>query len=722
MRIGKNVRSVINVLQGKPDINVEIGGVGGTFHLGEHFEFPAGSTGRAFSIGLSVTGVTFIVQQDALRISAAHGLTPGPVTFTVTASASGLPKAFKVLRVNLIEAPDQPPRSVCAPTVQKTVDPGQQATFDLNACFKDEKPEELTFAVSRVVESSGTGWRRDISSGVLTIHSLDSMSSRDFLTLDVTATDSGGQSAGQAFRVNLNRAPHPVATQFLSLDLGAGGSETIDLASYFRDPEGTRLTFAIGAAPSGVTLQLSGSSLTVSADSNASGAYRFQVTVTTADGRSKTFDFQANVKAGLVALKDLVIRVMAGKTATVRLADFIGFSQGVTDPPQLYFVLVSGTHANLLRAGMDAAAENLTLAPPSDLEGEYSLRVQAIVVDARFAPTDFTFRVVVEDEEEELGSEWIRAQNVDCHVHMDTLIHLGIWGAAEYSPFSYSGGCRERKAHGRGVAVRIVSSANVGSAANVRYEGDWKEGRASGQGTHTVWDAVLYEGELLDGLRHGQGTETDGDHRYEGQWRHGRRHGRGTATYAGVWRYEGEWQDNVSHGQGTQIYYRRHSYGLIGWLPAGSRYSGGWREGYQHGIGTLTSPDGYSYQGGWRGGVRHGQGTETHPNGSHYVGEWEGGSFWTGQVTIIEDNGDRFEGSYRDGRRHGQGTETWANGGGREGEWRNGSFWNGIVSYPDGRTRTYSNGKCTRSTKSDGSDSTIYHEDGTTSCHVGSIQ
>ena len=649
VKIGKNVQSFINVLQGKPDIDVQIGGVAGTFYLGEHFEFPTGSTGRAFRTSLSAAGVTVTLERDVLRISTAHGVTPGTLSFTVTASAFGLPVAVKLLRVTLVEGPNQPPRSVCDATVQRTVDPGDAANFTLAACFQDEKPHELVFEIADVAESSGEGWGVQVSGADLVVRSRRQMNSGNFITVVVTATDSEGLSARQAFRVNLNKAPYPVETQILSMDLDPGGGETIDLANYFRDPEGTRLTFATGAAPSGLTLQLSGSSLTVSADSDAGGAYTFQVTVTTADARSKEFTFHVNVKASLRALKELVIRVMAGKTTTVRLAEFIGFPQGVTNPPPLNFVLRPGTHAGRLRAAMDAAAENLTIAPPSDLEGEFSLQVQAIVVDARFAATDFTFQVIVEEaggprkidggpalsvsltagsyvsvnltdyiedplggplsfshgslprgfaatldgaewgittlrettpgdyaivvtatdsqgrsadfdfrvvveESEDLGPEWIRASNVDCHVHRDTLGNLGIW-EFERSPFSYSGGCKERRAHGRGVAVRLPINEET---RDVRYDGDWKDGRASGVGTTTGQALIFahdytFEGEFLDGALHGQATLTWSDgSRYKGQMRHNHFHGQGVMYNAILnERWEGEWRDS-SLWNGTQ--------------------------------------------------------------------------------------------------------------------------------------------------------------------------
>ena len=392
------LQSLINIVPAIYDKELEIGGLGVSIHLGEHFKFPDGLPGRAYKFSVSFRGVTVALQRDLLKISAAHEATPGPIRFSVTASARGVSIAVKEFQFDVVDLPNPPPRSVCPSIVQTTVNPGETATFPLDDCFKDDKPEELRFAATRVVESRGADWRARIYGRTLQVLDSHKLGSRDFVTVEVTATDSSGGSAVQAFRVNLNRALHPVETQVLAKNLDPGGSETIDLRSYFRDPESPfGLTFALGQIPQDLMVRLAGSSLTISAGLQAGGGYDVPLTVTTVDGRSKVFDFRVNVRASLRALKDLVVRVMAGRTTTVRLADFIGFPQGVTNPPRLTFNVQTGTHTSRLGATMDAARANLTINPPSGLQGEFSLRVTAIVVDTRFKATEFTFRVIVGD-------------------------------------------------------------------------------------------------------------------------------------------------------------------------------------------------------------------------------------------------------------------------------------------------------------------------------------
>ena len=342
LKVAKNIESLINILEGRAEIDVEVGGIRGTFVLGKHFEFPSGSTGRAFKTSLSVAGLTATLEQDALRISAAEDAVPGALRFTVTASAFGLPNAVKVFQVNLIEGSNLPPTSRCGSLVQQTVDPGQSATFLLSECFTDDQPDELVFATSIV--GSGTEWQVGISLGNLEVQSGVGMSSRDFIAVEVTATDSSGQSAMQAFRVNLNKglpAIRPQSVPVMSLE--ADAIKTIDLTRFFEDPEGSLLTFQLGREPDGLSLRQTGSSLSVSADTDASGGYKFQVTAIAADGRSNVFTFRVNVTASLRELTELTISAPAGETTTVRLTDYIGFPQGVSDPPPLGLLLLPGS-------------------------------------------------------------------------------------------------------------------------------------------------------------------------------------------------------------------------------------------------------------------------------------------------------------------------------------------------------------------------------------------
>ncbi len=152
------------------------------------------------------------------------------------------------------------------------------------------------------------------------------------------------------------------------------------------------------------------------------------------------------------------------------------------------------------------------------------------------------------------------------------------------------------------------------------YVGEFKDGKANGQGTFTGSDGSKYVGEFIDDRQNGQGTETyaNGD-KYVGGYKDGKKHGQGTYTWANGSKYVGGYKDGKRHGQGTYT-----------WTD-GDKYVGGYKDGKRHGQGTFTKSDGSKYVGEFIDDRQNGQGTYTFPNGERWVGEWENGDFYSGQ-------------------------------------------------------------------------------------------
>ena len=166
-----------------------------------------------------------------------------------------------------------------------------------------------------------------------------------------------------------------------------------------------------------------------------------------------------------------------------------------------------------------------------------------------------------EDDDEEVdepfGEEWIKAQNVDCHVHRPSI--QTIWPEVDLVlTFNYSGECNERKADGHGTAVSfVVDPTDEERRYDGRYVGVWSKGRMTGQGTKTARVSYrgetssyrVQEGEFVDGLLHGEGTVTEsfGSEgvpwtRWEGEWhRHVLR--QGVITRNDGSRHEGEFRN-----------------------------------------------------------------------------------------------------------------------------------------------------------------------------------
>lgn len=248
---------------------------------------------------------------------------------------------------------------------------------------------------------------------------------------------------------------------------------------------------------------------------------------------------------------------------------------------------------------------------------------------------------------------------------------------------TWSGGCKNGKAHGRGelkwfsdgtltqhykTVPNSDGKAGTGHVDLVEYDkdgrfefsfvGQWKNGRNHGQGTETWANGDKYVGQYSNGNRTGQGTYT---------W------GPGTKWAGG--KYVGQWKNGKQHGQGSYT-----------WADGG-KYLGQWKIGKKHGHGTKTWANGSKYVGQFRDDQIHGQGTTNYPNGNKYVGQFGDGKLH-GQGTFTWTNGNKYVGQYRDNEKHGQGTFTLADGSYFKGEFRNDKRWNG-TQYDSTKGQTF---------------------------------
>lgn len=138
---------------------------------------------------------------------------------------------------------------------------------------------------------------------------------------------------------------------------------------------------------------------------------------------------------------------------------------------------------------------------------------------------------------------------------------------------SWSGGCREGYADGKGVLewrtqasgkrrveATLVQGEVTGEATLVtdggKYIGVLRYGMPHGAGYFaSARDGSRYEGGFVGARREGAGVliALDGS-TYEGQWQANRRHGAGKAAFALGGSYEGEWREGRMHGQGKIVY------------------------------------------------------------------------------------------------------------------------------------------------------------------------
>ena len=214
---------------------------------------------------------------------------------------------------------------------------------------------------------------------------------------------------------------------------------------------------------------------------------------------------------------------------------------------------------------------------------------------------------------------------------------------------------------GMGVMTWIESTGDV---TGDRYEGEWKDGEAHGQGVRTWRDGSRYEGQFAHGLMAGTGvhTEPNGD-RYSGMFKAGMYDGQGVMT----WTVDptprpGGGSDPLPMPLPRPFFLASRPENIpamppddviIRAMPTDDmkgvhRYEGEWKDGEKHGQGVRTWPDGSRYEGQFKGDTMHGQGVHTTPNGPRYEGTYNLGKRRGHGVIIYPGEQERFEGQFAD--------------------------------------------------------------------------
>lgn len=112
---------------------------------------------------------------------------------------------------------------------------------------------------------------------------------------------------------------------------------------------------------------------------------------------------------------------------------------------------------------------------------------------------------------------------------------------------TWSGPCRDGKAHGHGILQWIVNGKPA-----ARYEGEFVAGKRQGHAIKSWAEGDRYEGDFVDDERTGHGIFMwpNGDI-YEGAFLKGMRTGPGNYMSADGGAFEGNFLDNEPHGAGN---------------------------------------------------------------------------------------------------------------------------------------------------------------------------
>lgn len=259
---------------------------GHTLHTGESasvpvcFNDPNGDALQYLATSSDAAIATATVSGTLVTVAA---VAPGSALVTVTATDPGGLEATSEFQVVV---PNRAPRAV-NPIAARTLAAGDTATVDLAAHFADPDGETLVF--DAVSSASGVVSARASGSELTAAAHL-----RGSATVEITATDPGGLSASQSFRVTVpNRGP--VAGKAIpSLTLLAGERETVDASPFFADPDGDALSFEGSAAePAVAAVVVEGSFVTVTGV--ARGETQATVTAFDPDGLSSSQVFDVTV-------------------------------------------------------------------------------------------------------------------------------------------------------------------------------------------------------------------------------------------------------------------------------------------------------------------------------------------------------------------------------------------------------------------------------------------
>jgi hypothetical protein len=124
--------------------------------------------------------------------------------------------------------------------------------------------------------------------------------------------------------------------------------------------------------------------------------------------------------------------------------------------------------------------------------------------------------------------------------------------------------------------------------SGARYEGEFRAGKANGQGSLFFSNGNRYTGAWVEQYREGKGilNYVNGD-KYLGDFKRSKLAGQGSLIFATGGRYEGQFSEDQPNGKGIYIFSNK------------DRYEGDFKDGKMNGKGTLKKADGTTLAGNW---------------------------------------------------------------------------------------------------------------------------
>ena len=238
-----------------------------TQRLVRYFSDPDGDPLSFAAAATNPLRVAVAVSDGAVLVTA---LAKGGTTVTVTATdTEGLTAALDFA----VSVPNRPPEAVGA-VPGDTMPVGESRNLNAASLFSDPDGDTLDYSATT---SDSTVVTTVVAGGIVTVGAL----AKGEAAVTLTATDTEGLVAVQAFAVIVpNRAPAAAGT-IRSPTIEAGDSVVLDLSQFFSDPDGDALVYSAAASDTSVAkVSVSGAALRIAAIAKGEAT----VTIAAADG------------------------------------------------------------------------------------------------------------------------------------------------------------------------------------------------------------------------------------------------------------------------------------------------------------------------------------------------------------------------------------------------------------------------------------------------------
>ncbi|WP_419942448.1 Ig-like domain-containing protein [Candidatus Palauibacter sp.] len=225
--------------------------------------------------------------------------------------------------------------------------------MDVSSFFGDPDGDELTYTAE---SSDADAVTAGMEGSSLTVTAVAAGAA----TVTVTAADPGGLTATQSVEVTVeaaNRAPEAVGT-IPARAMTAGDEVTVDVSSFFSDPDGDELTYTAESSDAdAVTAGMEGSSLTVTAVAVGTAT----VTVTAADPEGLTATQSAAVAIGQANQAPEALGTIPAQSMTEGDAVTLDVSSFFSDPDgdELTYTAES-SDAEVAAAGIEGSSLTVT--------------------------------------------------------------------------------------------------------------------------------------------------------------------------------------------------------------------------------------------------------------------------------------------------------------------------------------------------------------------------